>query len=312
MTDAPTDVLTIPAAAEAGRRPLRCRTLQDPARAPRRAGGDRHLPDGHLPPAGAGPRPGRPGARGPGRAVLAARGARGGARQRRRHGVLGRRHRRPGPREEPAPVLRGVLLEVRQGRRAGAVARRPVGDQGRPGLAPGTGRRAGRGRLRLGPQRDLHRRDGARAPSGRDRRRCPRARRRDVGRRRPARRPDRGGRLLLRAAEELRLRRRAVDRDHVAGRPRPRRRDRRLGPAHPGVLRPAHGDRQLAQEPDLQHPVAGHLVPDGRAAGLDERPRRPARHGRAHHRVLRRALRLGRQDRLHHAVRRRPRRTARW
>ena len=111
---------------------------------------------------------------------------------------------------------------------AGAVAGRAVGDQGRArARCPAPVAEAGRGRLRLGPQRDLHRRDGAGAPSGRHRRRRPRARRRDVGRGRPARRPDRGGRLLLRAAEELRLRRRAVDRDHVAGRPRPRRRDRR-------------------------------------------------------------------------------------
>ena len=41
------------------------------------------------------------------------------------------------------------------------VARRPVRDQGRPRLAPDPGRGARRGRLRLGPQRDLHRRDGA-------------------------------------------------------------------------------------------------------------------------------------------------------
>ena len=83
--------------------------------------------------------------------------------------------------------------------------------------------------------------------------------------------------------------------------------DRRVRPAHPGVLRPAHRDRQLAQEPDLQHPVGRHAVPDGRAAGLDERPGRPGRHGRAHHRVVRRALRLGREDAVHHAVRRGPR-----
>ncbi len=44
-----------------------------------------------------------------------ARRLRGGARQRRRDGVLGRRDLRPDPREEPAPVVRGVLLEVRRG-----------------------------------------------------------------------------------------------------------------------------------------------------------------------------------------------------
>ena len=61
------------------------------------------------------------------------------------------------------------------------------------------------------------------------------------------------------------------------GRARARRRDRRDRPLGPGVLRPADRDRQLAQEPDLQHPVGRHAVPDGRAAGLDERPGRPRR-----------------------------------
>ena len=52
-------------------------------------------------------------------------------------------------------------------------------------------------------------------------------------------------------------------------------------PLDPGVLRPADRDRQLGQEPDLQHPVGGHAVPDGRAAGLDERPGRARGDGRA-------------------------------
>ena len=88
-------------------------------------------------------------------------------------------------------------------------------------------------------------------PAGAD---GPGAGRRDLGRRRPAGRPGRGRRLLLRAAEVLRLRRRPVDRADVAGRARAGRRDRRLRPAHPGVLRPADRDRQLGEEPDLQHP----------------------------------------------------------
>ena len=130
--------------------------------------------------------------------------------------------------------------------------------------------------------------------------------RRHLRRRRPAGRPDRGRRLLLRAAEVLRLRRRPVDRDHVAARARPGRGDRRHRPLRPAVLRPADRDRQLGQEPDLQHPVGRHAVPDGRAAGLDERPGRPDGHGRADHRVVRRALRLGREDAVHDAVRRGP------
>ena len=67
-------------------------------------------------------------------------------------------------------------------------------------------------------------------------------------------------------------------------------RDRGVRPAHPGVLRPADRDRQLPQEPDLQHPVDRHAVPDGRAARLDERPGRPQGHGRAHHRSPRTTL----------------------
>ena len=40
------------------------------------------------------------------------------------------------------------------------------------------------------------------------------------------------------------------------------------------------------QEPDLQHPLGRDAVPDGRAAGLDERRGRPQGHGRADHPVL--------------------------
>ena len=54
----------------------------------------------------------------------------------------------------------------------------------------------------------------------------------------------------------------------------------------PAVLRPADRHRQLAQEPDLQHPVGGHAVPDGRAAGLDERPGRARGDGQAHDGLL--------------------------
>ena len=60
-------------------------------------------------------------------AVLAARRLRGGARQRRRHRVLGHRDVRAHRAAQPAPVVRRVLLEVRRGREGGAVPRRPVG-----------------------------------------------------------------------------------------------------------------------------------------------------------------------------------------
>ena len=143
---------------------------------------------------------------------------RGGAGQRRRDGVLGRRDVRADPREEPAPVVRGVLVEVRRGRDGRAVARRPVGDQGRPRLPPGRGRRGRRRRLRLGAQRDLDRGDGAgRAPGRYDGRGGPGPGRRHLRCRRPAGGPQRGRHLLLRPAEVLRLRRRPLDRDHVAG-----------------------------------------------------------------------------------------------
>ena len=186
------------------------------------------------------------------------------------------------------------------------MAGRPVGHHQRPRLASGGRGRGRRRRLRLGAQRDLDRRDGTRGPPRGHRRRRARPRRRDVRCRRPAGRPQRGRHLLLRAPEELRLRRRPLDRDHVAARPRPRRGDRRRRPLHPAVLRPADRDRQLRQEPDLQHPVRRDALPDGRAARLDERPGRPGRDGRADDRLLRRALRLGRGHVLHDAVRHRP------
>ena len=150
-------------------------------------------------------------------------------------------------------VVRRVLLEVREGGHAGDVARRPVGDRVRAGLAAGGGRRGRRRRVRLGTERDLDRGHGARTPARRRRRRRPGPDRRHLGRGRAARRRGRGRCLLLRAAEVLRLRRRAVARPDVAARARARGRDRGERPVRPGVLRPADGDRQLAEEPDLQH-----------------------------------------------------------
>ena len=188
----------------------------------------------------------------------------------------------------------------------------PTVHQERARLAPGAAGRGGRRRLRVGAQRDLDRGDGTRSSDGRADDGLPGAGRRHLRCRRAARRPEPGRRLLLRAAEVLRLRRRTVDRADVPGRPRARRLDLRERPLDPGVLRPAHGDRQLGQEPDLQHPLGRHAVPDGRAAGLDERPGRPRGDGQAHHRLLRGALRLGRADVVHHAVRRPTPPTAPW
>ncbi len=75
----------------------------------------------------------------------------------------------------------------------------PVGHRVRPRHPARAGRRGGRGRLRLGAQRDLDGRDGAGTPARGHRRRRAGAGRRHLGRRRPAGRPDPGGRLLLRA-----------------------------------------------------------------------------------------------------------------
>ena len=161
-------------------------------------------------------RPRRPGARGAGRAVQPARRLRGRAGQRRRHRLLGHRDLRPDPREEPAPELRRVLLQVRQGRRRGAVPGRALGDHQRARLAAVAAGRGGRRRLRVGAQRDLDRGDGAGAAGGR--RRLAGPDRRHLGCGRPAGRPEPGRRLLLRAAEVLRLRRRAVDGADVPGR----------------------------------------------------------------------------------------------
>ena len=86
---------------------------------------------------------------------------------------------------------------------------------------------AGRGRhrhLRADPQRDLHRRGHADGPGGRRRRRRAGDRGRHQRRGRPAGAGQRGRRVLLRAAEVLRLRRRALDRADVPGRAGPGRR----------------------------------------------------------------------------------------
>ena len=112
-----------------------------------------------------------------------------------------------------------------------------------PGSLPDAGHRGGRRRLRVGAQRDLDGGDGAGAAGGRGR--LAGAGRRDLRRRRPAGRPARGGRLLLRPAEGLRLRRRPLDRADVAGRAGARGGDRRERALDPGVLRPADRDRQL-------------------------------------------------------------------
>ena len=68
------------------------------------------------------------------RALLAARRLRGRARQRRHHRLLGRRRRLARPRARPAPHLRRVLAEVRQGDR-GARRSSPTRSWSRPSPA---------------------------------------------------------------------------------------------------------------------------------------------------------------------------------
>ena len=266
----------------------------------------------HVPPAGHGPRRRRPGARRARLAVLAARRLRGRPRQRWRHGLLGRRDVRADPRAQPAPVVRGVLGEVRGRVEGGAVPRRADRDHGRPGHAADVQGRGGRRRLRLAAQRDLDRRDGSRRPGRGGRRRRARDDRRDVGRRRTPRRRQRDRRLLLRAAEVLRRRRWPLDRADVAGRARTGRGDHGERALDPGVPRPQDRDRQLAPQPDLQHPLAGDPLPARRADRLDQRPRRALRRGRAYDGVVRHAVRLGREVGVRHALRRRRRPTGPW
>ena len=103
------------------------------------------------------------------------------------------------------------------------------------------------------------------------RRRRPHRHRRDERRRRHRLLGARGRRLLLRAAEEPRLRRRAVVRARLARRDRADRADRGVGPLHPRVPEPQERARQLAPQPDAQHPRAHDAVPPRQAARLDHR-----------------------------------------
>ena len=84
-----------PRRSPARRRALRLRAVQGPPRGGRRPAGRRRDPARHQPPPGAGEVAGRPAARRAGELFEPARRLRGGARQRRHHGVLGRGHLRP-------------------------------------------------------------------------------------------------------------------------------------------------------------------------------------------------------------------------
>ncbi len=269
----------------------------------------------------------------PARAVRRARGVRGGARQRRGDRVLGRRRVRADRAPLAAPDLRRVLREVRAGDARGSVPGGPRGARGRarrrarPG-AGGPSRRAGRGRRRgVGAQRDLDRRDGPGTPARRGTR-CAGADRCDLRRRRPAGGHRAGRRLLLRTAEELRGRRRAVGRAAEPRRAGADRGDRGCRPRHrrgrgrpagvrcaaldPAVALAADRARELAEGPDLQHARRRDPVPAGRPDPLDARRRRPRLVRVAHAGLCGAPVRLGRAQPLHHPVRARPRQAVRW
>ena len=171
----------------------------------------------------------------PARAVRAARRLRGRARERRRQRVLGcgRVRARRSPR---APFdLRRVLEQVRLGDEGCAVPRGPDRDRRSGRQRARAGELAGGRRDRLGAQRDLDRRDARSGAPGRERA-CAGRDRRDLRRRRAAAGRSGRGRLLLRAAEELRLGRRAVDRaDEPGGASSAIDADRGVGAVDPAV-----------------------------------------------------------------------------
>ena len=99
------------------------------------------------------------------RAVRAARRLGDRARQRWLDRVLGRRHVRSGPRAQPAPRVRRVLVEVRRGVRRRAPPRRPDDHQDRAGHPRIAVAEDGDRHLRADPQRDVDRRfDEPRTP----------------------------------------------------------------------------------------------------------------------------------------------------
>ena len=185
-------------------------------------------------------------------------------------------------RAQPAPRVRRVLLQVRRRHDGGAAPRGPRGDRERARHPPDRRRRAPAVDAYCWPQNEtstgvmlpIRRPDGATADqlvlvdatSGAGGLRFD---------------PTPGRRLLLRAAEELRQRRRAVARRGLAGRGRPHRADRGLRPLGPGEPRPRDRARAVAPGPDLQHARARHAVPARRPDRLDARPRRARVGGRA-------------------------------
>ena len=218
----------------------------------------------------------------PRRAVRAPRRLRGAARQRWQHRVLGRRRVRPRRPARRAPRVRRVLLQVRRrhhaprrssttrsccesqpGTHPELVADATVDTYAYPHNETSTGvmtdvRRPGDDGLVLV---DAH-----------------------VGRRvASAVEPDPLRRVLLRAAEVLRRRRRALARAVLPGRHRAHRAARRGRALGAAVAQPADRARELPPRPDLQHARARLDLPAREQRALDARPGRP----RVHRRPLR-------------------------
>ena len=171
-----------------------------------------------------------------------------------------------------------------------------------PGLASRGGRRGRRRRLRLGAQRDLHRGDGARTPPGGRGRRRAGARRRDLRRRRPA------GRPAPRSTPTTSPRRSASPPTAACGSPSCRR------ARSPGPRRSPASDRYIPPFFDLptaidnssknqtyNTPSVATLFLMAEQLDWMNAPGRAVGDGRADHRLLGRALRLGRADGVHDA-----------
>ena len=160
-------------------------------------------------------------------------------------------------RRSTAPRDRRVLLEVRAGHARRPAPRRSRSDRDGAGRDTGAGRHRRRRHVRVPAQRDVHRRRHRRPPAFR--RRVGRGRR-YVGGGRHAARPERVRRLLLRAAEVLRERRRPVVRTVQPAGHRAHRAPRAdaLDARNP---RPLDRAREFPPRPDVQHARARHAVP---------------------------------------------------
>jgi len=202
--------------------------------------------------------------------------------------------------------VRRVRHHLRAGRpehalpcRADRTHRRPR-DPG-DARAPGPG-----GHLRLAAERDVDRRRSAGAPAGGHGGRGIGPCRRHLGCGRAARRPRGDRRLLLRAPEVLRLRRRPVAGDLLPRRHRAGSDHRGRRALDPELLVADNGSGQLAAAADPEHPGDRHPRDARRAGRLDARAGWPRLDDGADRRVLDPPVRLGRGAGLGHPLRHRP------